>query len=55
MLITPSCSRGAQGAAGYSHPGRTLVPLIPVAELVDRGVVKETTLTELRRFDHLIN
>ena len=55
MLITPSCSLGAQGAAGYGHPVRTLVPLIPVAELVDRGVVKEAALADLRRFDHLIN
>ena len=55
MLITPSCSLGAQGAAGYGHPVRTLVPLIPVEELVARGIVKETALADLRRFDHLIN
>jgi hypothetical protein len=55
MLITPSCSLGAQGAAGYGHPVRTLVPVIPLAELVERGVVKETALEDLRRFDHLIN
>ena len=55
MLITPSCSLGAQGTAGYGHPVRTLVPVLPLAELVDRGVVKETALDDLRRFDHLIN
>jgi len=56
MLITPSCSLGPQGAAaGYGHPVRTLVPVIPLAELVDRGVVKETAFADLRRFDHLIN
>jgi hypothetical protein len=55
MLITPSCSLGAQGAAGYGHPVRTLVPLTPVEELVARGIVKETALADLRRFDHLIN
>ncbi len=55
MLITPSCSLAAQGAAGYCHPVRTLVPVIPLAELVGRGVVKETALADLRRFDHLIN
>src|SRR5213595_3135689 len=55
MLITPSCSLGAQGATGYGHPVRTLVPLIPLAELVDRAVVKETALDDLRRFDHLVN
>ena len=55
MLITPSCSLGAQGATGYGHPVRTLVPVIPIAELVGRGVVKETALSDVRRFDHLIN
>ena len=55
MLITPSCSMGAQGAAGYGHPVRTLVPVLPLAELIEQGVVKETALDDLRRFDHLIN
>lgn len=55
MLITPSCSLGAQGTTGYSHPVRTLVPVLPLAVLVERGVVKETALDDLRRFDHLIN
>jgi hypothetical protein len=55
MLITPSCSMGAQGAAGYGHPVRTLVPTMPLAELVERGVVKEKTLDDIRRYDHLIN
>lgn len=55
MLITPSCSLGAQGATGYGHPVRTLVPVVPLEELVDRGVVKETARADLRRFDHLIN
>jgi hypothetical protein len=55
MLITPSCSLGAQGVEGYGHPVRTLVPLIPVVQLVDDGIVKETALADLRRFDHLIN
>ena len=55
LLITPSCSLGAQGTAGYGHPVRTLVPVLPLGELVDRGVVKESALDDLRRFDHLIN
>jgi len=55
MLITPSCSLGAQGAPGYGHPVRTLVPVIPLAQLIEQGVVKETALADLRRFDHLIN
>ena len=53
MLITPSCSLGAQGAAGYGHPVRTLVPVIPLAGLMDHGVVKETALADLRRFDYM--
>lgn len=55
MLITPSCSLTAQGTVGYGHPVRTLVPVVPLAELVERGVLKETALSDLRRFDHLIN
>jgi hypothetical protein len=55
ILITPSCSLGAQGAAGYGHPVRTLVPLIPLVQLVEQGVIKETALSDVRRFDHLIN
>src|SRR5437899_10121813 len=34
MLTTPSCSLGAQGAEAYSHPVRTLVPVVPLSELV---------------------
>jgi hypothetical protein len=55
MLITPSCSLSAQGGAGYGHPVRTLVPVIPLAQLVEQGVAKEAALDDLRRFDHLIN
>lgn len=55
ILITPSCSLAAQGAAGYSHPVRTLAPVIPLQDLVDRGLITETALSDLRRFDHLIN
>lgn len=31
------------------------MPVLPLAALVERGVVKETALDDLRRFDHLIN
>ncbi len=55
MLITPSCSLAAQRGSGYSHPVRTLVPVVPVEALVERGVIKETAISDLRRFDHLIN
>lgn len=55
MLITPSCSLAAQRHAEYSHPVRTLVPVVPLEALVEQGVVKETAVEDLRRFDHLIN
>ncbi len=55
MLITPSCSLAGESAAGYGHPVRTLVPVTPLAELVERGVIKETALSDRRRLDHLIN
>ncbi len=55
MLITPSCSLAAQAAAGYGHPVRTLVPVFPLSELIERGVIKEQALSDVRRFDHLIN
>jgi hypothetical protein len=55
MLITPSCSLAAQRAAGYSHPVRTLVPVLPLEQLIEHGVIKESSLSDLRRFDHLIN
>ena len=55
MLITPSCSLTAQGTAGYAHPVRTLLPLIPLARLLEAGIVKETALADVRRYDHLIN
>lgn len=55
MLTTPSCSMGAQGTTGYGHPVRTLVPVLPVAGLVERAVIKEGALADLRGFDHLVN
>src|SRR6266542_4103389 len=55
MLVTPSCSLAAQGAAGYGHPVRSLVPIVPLEAVVAQGVIKETALADLRRFDHLIN
>lgn len=38
MLITPSCSPGAQGGGGgYAHPLRTLVPVLRLDQFVERG------------------
>jgi hypothetical protein len=55
MLTTPSCSLAAQRGVGHSHPVRTLVPVLPLDDVVERGVVKQAALGDLRRFDHLIN
>jgi hypothetical protein len=55
MLVTPSCSLGAQGTEGYAHPVRTLVPAIPLADLLEGGIIKEAALDDMRRYDHLIN
>ena len=56
MLITPSCSLGAQGAARL----RASCPDARAGASARRapssgGVAKETALEELRRYDHLIN
>jgi hypothetical protein len=55
MLLSPTCSMTAQGAKGYAHPVRMIAPVLPLAELVELGVVKEQTLTDLRAYDHLVN
>src|SRR6266487_4282207 len=47
MLITPSCSMGAQGTAGYGHPVRTLVPVLRLDQLVEQRLIKETALDDL--------
>lgn len=56
MLLSPTCSMAAQGEPGrYAHPVRSLAPVIALEELVARGAVKEGSLDDLRRVDHLIN
>jgi hypothetical protein len=55
MLLSPTCSMIAQGATGYAHPIRVLAPVLALAELVERGVVKESSLGDLRVYDHLVN
>src|SRR6266496_2355271 len=51
MLITPSCSLSAQRAADYSHPVRTLVPVLPLEQLVARAgyAVRAATFRQRRR------
>ncbi len=55
MLITPSCSLGAQGAAELRSPSSNTRP----SDAARRGRRPrsrgEATLADLRRFDHLIN
>jgi hypothetical protein len=55
MLVTPTCSFFAQGESGYAHPVRTLAPVLPLDELVEKGAVKKGALDDLRTHDHLIN
>ncbi|MBS1842862.1 MAG: hypothetical protein JST53_00455 [Actinobacteria bacterium] len=56
MLITPTCSMRAQGdAEGYAHPVRTLVPLRPVQELTELGVLDPARLRLAEKRDALIN
>jgi hypothetical protein len=58
MLISPSCTIAAQGPTAppgsYALPARTLVPIRPVAELVDAGAIPEPNLGNLRA-DRLVN
>jgi hypothetical protein len=55
MLLSPTCSMIAQGATGYAHPVRMLAPVLALSELVEKGVVKEASLADLRVYDHLVN
>ncbi len=55
MLITPTCSMRAQQAEGYSHPVRTLVPLLPLETFLEARVVKPDSIGLARKYDALIN
>jgi len=55
MLVTPTCSLRAQQGEGYSHPVRTLAPVVPLEELVESGVVKRDSIAFVRKYDALIN
>ena len=52
MLISPSCTIAAQGATArrgsYAHPARILVPLRPVDELVENGIITDSNIGMLR-------
>jgi hypothetical protein len=56
MLITPTCSMRAQSAGqDYAHPVRSLVPLRPVDELVDRGILDKAKTSLAQKRESLIN
>jgi hypothetical protein len=52
MLISPSCAIAAQGPdlppGSYAHPARILIPLRPVADLLDARAVNDENLGMLR-------
>jgi hypothetical protein len=56
MLVTPTCSMMAQvPTRQYGHPVRTLVPLRPVGELLEHGVLDEAKRRLAEKRDALIN
>lgn len=55
MLLSPTCSFLAQGAEGYAHPVRMVAPVLSVEHLIEAGAVKDASLSDLRKYDHLIN
>jgi len=59
MLTTPSCSMGgesdAAGSITYDHPVRSLVPVLPIAQLEALGILTDQRVEAARRFDDLIN
>jgi hypothetical protein len=56
LLTTPTCSMRSQAAdRDYAHPVRTLVPLRPVAELVEIGVLDASKHRLAEARDSLIN
>jgi hypothetical protein len=56
MLTTPTCSMRSQTSGReYAHPVRTLVPLRPVAELLEIGVLDNAKCRIAEKRDSLIN
>jgi hypothetical protein len=56
MLISPTCSMRSQTAGrDYAHPVRTLVPLRPVTELTDMGILDRSKRNIAEKRDSLIN
>lgn len=55
LLLTPTCSMRAQQGEGYAHAVRTLVPVVPLATLIDAEVFKPDAVGLVRKYDSLIN
>ena len=55
MLLSPTCSMRAQGAAGYAHPVRVLAVVRDLQELIERNVFTMEKVGLLRKYDALIN
>ena len=56
ILTTPTCSMRSQGGeADYAHPVRTLVPLRPVEELLEAGILDSSKGGLAQKRDSLIN
>lgn len=56
MLITPTCSMRSQALGrDYAHPVRTLVPLRPVTELIELGILDASKRGLADARDSLIN
>lgn len=56
MLISPTCSMRSQTAGrDYAHPVRTLIPLRPVTELADMGILDQSKRNLAEKRDSLIN
>lgn len=56
MLITPTCSMRSQAEnRDYAHPVRTLVPVRPLAELHELGIIDQAKHRLAEKRDSLIN
>lgn len=56
MLITPTCSMRSQtDSSKYAHPVRTLIPLRPVSELLEIGILDASKHRLAEGRDSLIN
>jgi hypothetical protein len=56
LLITPTCSMRSQTPGRhYAHPVRTLVPIRPIVDLVELGILDPAKMRLAEKRDSLIN